>query len=108
MPTESPSTGEHRPGEEHPPEGDKGGHERQAAAHRALHRTSTTVALPLVGHVTLPPPDHLAWYGALGALAVLEIIEWPVAAVLAVGRMLADNRRNATLEEFGKALDDIA
>jgi hypothetical protein len=43
--------------------------------------------------------------GGITALALLEIIEWPVAAVLAVGHVLAHNRHHALLRDFGEALD---
>ncbi len=63
------------------------------------------LSLPLVGAVTLPPPDHLAWYAGIGVLAVAGIIEWPVAGVIALGKALADNRHSKVLEQFGAALD---
>jgi hypothetical protein len=81
---------------------------RRGAAHQAVRHNSIELDLPVVGRVDLPPPDHLAWYAALGALTVLEIIEWPVAAVLCVGKALADSHRNKAIEEFGRALDEVA
>ncbi|PKW13127.1 hypothetical protein [Saccharopolyspora spinosa] len=33
----------------------------------------------------LPSPQMMAFYGGLGALAALSVIEWPVAAVIGVG-----------------------
>jgi hypothetical protein len=38
---------------------------------------------------TLPPVERLTYYAGLGALAALGIIEWPVAAAIGVGTMLA-------------------
>lgn len=37
----------------------------------------------------LPPPERLAYYGGLGALAVLGVIEWPVAAAIGAGTVIA-------------------
>jgi hypothetical protein len=37
----------------------------------------------------LPPPDRLAFYGGLGAAAVIGIIDWPVAAAIGIGTMVA-------------------
>ncbi|HEY0486701.1 MAG TPA: hypothetical protein VGD72_10675 [Mycobacteriales bacterium] len=37
----------------------------------------------------LPPPRRLLFYGGLGALAALEVIDWPVAAVVAAGTYIA-------------------
>ncbi|MFC7648520.1 hypothetical protein ACFQX6_54845 [Streptosporangium lutulentum] len=33
----------------------------------------------------LPPPERIAYYGGLGALAVAGLIEWPVAAAIESG-----------------------
>lgn len=76
-------------------------------ADQTVQDNGWSISLPLVGNVLLPPPDHLAWYLGVGALSVLEMIDWPVAAVLVVGRLLADNRRNKMLAEFGEALETL-
>jgi hypothetical protein len=44
-----------------------------------------SVRLPVVGKVTVPPPDQLAFFGVLGALAAVELIDWPVALAIGVG-----------------------
>jgi hypothetical protein len=41
----------------------------------------------------LPPPGKVLFYGGLAALAALEIIEWPVAAVVAAGTLVAERSR---------------
>lgn len=41
----------------------------------------------------LPPPDRIAYYGALGALAVFGVVDWPVAAAIGVGTVIAQRRR---------------
>jgi hypothetical protein len=63
---------------------------------------------PLVGEITLPPVEHLAWYGVLGVLAVGELIEWPLALLLGIGKLLADNRHSVTLQNIGDALEQAA
>ena len=77
----------------------------QPAARVALDRNSIRIPLPLGGSVTLPPPQHLAWYAGVGALVVLEIVEWPVAAVLALGHLLVDQHQSKVLSDFGEALE---
>ena len=77
----------------------------QPAAQVALDRNSIRIPLPLGGSVTLPPPQHLAWYAGVGALVVLEILEWPVAAVLALGHLLVDQHQSKVLSDFGEALE---
>jgi hypothetical protein len=64
------------------------------------------VSLPVVGEVSLPPPQHLVWYAGVAALVALECVEWPVALLLATGKALADNRHSAVIREFGDALEE--
>jgi hypothetical protein len=42
----------------------------------------------------LPPPERLAFYGALAAGAVFGIIDWPVAAAIGVGTIIARRTRS--------------
>jgi hypothetical protein len=64
------------------------------------------VNLPVVGQVEIPRPEQLAYYGGLAALAAFELIDWPVALVIAAGHVLASNHHNQILEELGEALED--
>jgi hypothetical protein len=41
----------------------------------------------------LPPPERLAYYGGLGALAVAGVVSWPVAAAIGVGTVIAQRGR---------------
>jgi hypothetical protein len=43
----------------------------------------------------LPPPEQLLFYGGLGALAALEIIEWPIVAAVAAGTWVAQRGAGA-------------
>jgi xanthosine utilization system XapX-like protein len=76
------------------------------AVNRIREAESFAVTLPLVGRVQVPRPEQLAFYGALGALAAVEIIEWPVALVLGVGHALMHNEHNRVAQEIGEALED--
>jgi hypothetical protein len=64
------------------------------------------INLPVVGRVRIPRPEHLAYYGALGVLAAVEIIDWPIALAIAAGHVLADQHHNRVAEEIGEALED--
>lgn len=75
------------------------------AAARTVHRHTMRVSLPGGMDLTLPPPEQLAFYGGIGALAVFGVVDWPVATVLVVGHMLAESRHGRMLQEFGKALE---
>lgn len=79
-----------------------GGH-RPAA--RVGERSATRLEVPVLGTVTLPPRDQLVFLGGLVALAVVGIIDWPVAAVVGVGHLLAAKRRNEALRDVGEAME---
>ncbi|BBX98447.1 hypothetical protein [Mycobacterium lacus] len=64
------------------------------------------VNLPVVGQVGIPRPEQLAYYGGLAALAAFELIDWPVALVIAAGHILASNHHNKILEELGEAMEE--
>jgi hypothetical protein len=64
------------------------------------------VNLPVIGRVRIPRPEQVAYYGALGALAALEIIEWPIALAIAAGHALVQNEHNRVAHEIGEALED--
>ena len=57
-----------------------------------------------LGKVRLPAPDRLAFYGGIVALAAFGIVDWPVALVIGVGHLLADDHHHKVLAEFGQAL----
>jgi hypothetical protein len=65
------------------------------------------VKLPLVGQMEIPRPEQLAYYGGLAALAALELIDWPVALVIATGHLLASNHHNRLLEDLGEAMEEV-
>ncbi|MET7466040.1 hypothetical protein [Nonomuraea sp. NPDC005501] len=46
-----------------------------------------------VARSMLPPPERVAYYGALGAMAVMGVIEWPVAAAIGAGAIIAQRAR---------------
>lgn len=41
----------------------------------------------------LPPAEQLAYYGSLGALAAFSVIDWPVAAAIGAGTLVAQSAR---------------
>jgi hypothetical protein len=89
---------------------EKSQHSHRGVSHRsAVERVrdaqSFAVDLPVVGRVRIPPPDQLAYYGALAGLAALEIIDWPIALVIGAGHALAENHHNKVAQELGEALE---
>ncbi|MFF3575251.1 hypothetical protein [Nocardia jiangxiensis] len=76
------------------------------AVDRVLSAQGFAVDLPGIGRVRIPRPEQLAYYGALGALAAAEIIEWPVAVVLAAGHWLIQDQHNRIAHQIGEALEE--
>jgi hypothetical protein len=82
----------------------------RGAARRAAERVTgrgSRVELPVVGTVTLPPSDQLAFVGGVAALVALGLVDWPVGVLLGVGHLLAAGRSNRMLAEFGEALEEV-
>jgi xanthosine utilization system XapX-like protein len=75
------------------------------AVQRVREAQTFAVTLPVLGRVRFPRPEQLAFYGALGALAAVEIIEWPIALVLGVGHALMQNEHSRVAHEVGEALE---
>ena len=64
------------------------------------------VNLPVLGQLEIPRPEQLAYYGGLAALAAFELIDWPVAVVVAAVHLLASTHHNKLLEELGAAMEE--
>lgn len=63
-----------------------------------LQEHGPSITLPIIGtRLTLPPPDHLAWYIGIGVMAAVELVEWPVALVIAASHALAQRSHNKTV-----------
>jgi len=76
------------------------------AAERAVQNNSVHVNLPFVGRLQLPAADELVFVGGVTVLALVGIVEWPVAVILVVGHAMAGSRRNKVVRAFGEALSD--
>lgn len=88
-----------RPERHAPPRGSGG---RRAAARVG---EGTRLEVPVLGVVTFPPRDQLVFFGGVGLLVAVGLIEWPVAAVVGAGHLLAAKRNNRTFRELGEALE---
>jgi hypothetical protein len=77
----------------------------RSAVERVRDAQNFAVDLPVVGRLRIPPPDQLAYYGALAGLAALEIIDWPIALAIGAGHALAENHHNKVAKELGEALE---
>ena len=79
---------------------------QRVAVEKIREGETFAVNLPVLGQVAIPRPEQLAYYGGLAALAALELIDWPVALVIATGHALASNHHNRLLEELGEAMEE--
>ena len=79
----------------------------QRAVAKAIEQEAGHLALPYgIGPVRVPSPDRLAFYGGIAALALFGIVDWPVALVIGVGHLLADDHHHKLLADFGEALGE--
>lgn len=81
---------------------------QRQASERVKQGKSYSVALPVVGRVPVPSPEQLAIYAALGGLAVLELIDWPVALAMGVGSTVVSRRLSdlkSREEELAEAIE---
>ena len=75
------------------------------AVEQTLDKETISVDLPEpIGTVTLPSPQRLAFYGGIAALGLFGIIDWPVALVIGIGHLLAEDRHHELLATVGEAL----
>jgi len=79
---------------------------QRAAVKRIRKAHGFSMNLPVVGHIRIPHPEQLAYYGALGVMVAVEIIDWPIALAIAAGHALAQQQHNRVAEELGEALED--
>jgi hypothetical protein len=98
----------------HPPEADlgeppgpgpraTGGDDTRAATEKPALRGlfSITVA---GRRMEVLPPEQIGYLVGIGLLAAIEIIDWPVAIVLAVGHTLAFRSQRAGFQKLGAAM----
>jgi hypothetical protein len=62
-------------------------------ASRRAGKASAELRIPLPD-VGRRDPGRLLWYGGLGALAAIGVLEWPVAAVVGAATAIATRSRN--------------
>ena len=79
----------------------------QRAVAKAIEQEAGHIVLPYgIGPVRVPSPDRLAFYGGIAALALFGIVDWPVALVIGLGHLLADDHHHKLLADFGEALGE--
>ncbi len=67
-----------------------------------------SVQLPLIGRVPVPSPRQIAIFAALGGLAAIELIDWPVAVAMGIGSALVSRQLSdleAREEELAETIE---
>jgi hypothetical protein len=98
--------GENKMAQQSGPQRSRTSSPKKGVSERIRKIETVNVELPLIGHVRMPPPDHLVFYGGLVALAAMQLVEWPLALVLGVGHALAESHHSRVAQELGQALDE--
>ncbi len=75
------------------------------AAEQAVRRTSLRLQVPVLGELILPAPEQVAFLGGVAVLAVIGVLEWPVAVLLGVGHGLATHAHRKLVRGLGEALE---
>jgi hypothetical protein len=81
-----------------------GGH---SDAIESAKRSVRHVHVPGVGTVPVPPPERMVYYAGVGALAVLGVVEWPLALVIVAGHLLADQQTFGRIRGLGEAMEAV-
>jgi len=64
------------------------------------------LTLPGLGWtVSLPAPRTMPWLAGLVLVAALDIIDWPVAILLAVGHTIMTNTKNEELRQLAEGIE---
>jgi hypothetical protein len=59
-------------------------------------------------HARIPGDPRVFFYLGVGAMAVAEVIEWPVALVVAAGHALAERGRSRSAQELAEGVESAA
>jgi hypothetical protein len=80
-----------------------GGDDAQSAAEKPVLRGLFSITIA-GRRMEVLPPEQIGYLVGIGLLAALEIIEWPVALVLAIGHTLAFRSQRAGFQKLGAAM----
>lgn len=79
---------------------------QESTPKRVVKTQKLSVSLPFGQTITLPPVDSLAFYATVAALGIAGLVEWPIAALVSAGHLLASQHNNKIAEEVGEALEN--
>jgi hypothetical protein len=64
------------------------------------------VHLP-ISHIAIPR-QQVPFYVGLGVLALLDIVDWPMALVVMAGHLVAENAHRQGIRELSEAITEAA
>ncbi len=74
-----------------------------------LRRGGPSVSLPGSDiKVNLPGRGGLVWYAGIGAMAALEVIEWPIAVVISATHFIENHSHSRDVQELADGIESGA
>ena len=64
----------------------------------------STITLPMIH--TEVAPEQLTYFAALGVLGAVELVEWPLVAVLVAGHVIATRAHRRIVREMAAGVDE--
>jgi hypothetical protein len=73
-----------------------------------IERRMARVTVPLINFTIEVPRELIPFYVGLGAVVALELVDWPIALLIAAGHTLGSRSHNQVLRELGEGLESGA
>lgn len=71
-----------------------------------LKRGGPSVNVPgTATKINLPDRSGLLWYAGIGAMAAAELIEWPIALLVAGTHFIENHSRSRDIQELAEGVD---
>lgn len=71
-----------------------------------MQRGRASITLPGTDtKINLPSRPGLLWYIGIGAMTAAELIEWPIALLLASTHFVEDHSRSRDIQELAEGID---
>jgi hypothetical protein len=80
---------------------------RPAMLVQAARGEKIFVKVPVLGAVDQPSGPHLVWFAGAFGLAALDVVDWPIALLLIVGKALSDSERSEPVRTLGKIMERV-
>lgn len=74
-----------------------------------LRDPAPSMNVPVVNRkVNLPDSRGLIWYAGVGAMAAFELIEWPIALLIAGTHFVENHSHNRDVQQLAEGIDASA